>query len=76
MFQVGGKVIEIVPAEYVAEVGHALAGWQRMKQHGILPLGGGYLDQTQGFLSAMDMIDEEIANMTADDREREAKRRG
>ena len=47
-----------------------------MKHHGILPHGGGYLDQTQGFLIAMDMIDEEIASMSADDREREAKRRG
>lgn len=76
MFQVGGERLDIVPREYVAEVAHVLAGWQRMKHHGILPHGGGYLDQTQGFLIAMDMIDEEIASMSADDREREAKRRG
>lgn len=75
-FQVGGQILEIVPREYVAEVAPVLASWQRLKHHGILPHGGGYLDQTQGFLIAMDIIDGEIESMRADDRDREAKRHG
>lgn len=54
--------MRIVPADYVADVNDALSAYAVMTNHGILPVAGGMLDQTAGFISVVNMLDAEIAS--------------
>lgn len=54
--------MHIVPADYVAEINDALSAYAVMANHGILPVAGGMLDQTAGFLSVVNILDAEIAS--------------
>lgn len=56
-----GKVkIIACPRAAVADVAPLLRAYQILRKHGILPVGGGWLDQTQQFLNAVALIDTEI----------------
>lgn len=61
-FQIGRERVQLVPLEYVADVGDFLRAYARLRSHGVLPCAGGMLDQTAGFIQAVDIIDEELAS--------------
>lgn len=44
-----------------APVWQVLAAWGLLRRHGILPVAGGWLDQTAGFTEAVMFLDQEAA---------------
>jgi len=42
-----------------------MAAWKRLQRHGLMPVAGGWLDQAEQYLAAMDLIDSEVAEIQA-----------
>lgn len=55
-----GQREQLCPRKEAASVAEAFRGWRLLRDHGILPVAGGWLDQTAAFVAAVDVIDGEL----------------
>ena len=62
MMQYGKEISRFVPNERAALVRGAFTAYGLLKSHGILPVSGGWLDQSAAFVSAVEVIDGAIAD--------------
>lgn len=64
--QIGGARTTACPHELVRPVADCVRAWGLLARHGVLPIGAGWLDQTQAFVEAVAVLDSEVAEIQAD----------
>lgn len=63
MFQMeGGKRERFCPSQRARTVGPFVRSWLMLRNHGVLPVAGGWLDQTQAFVDAVGICNTEAAS--------------
>lgn len=67
---VGGRITTICPRERAEQVAPLVLAWRWLAEHGRLPVAGGWLDQTEGFVEACAVLDAERSAIIAAQQER------
>lgn len=63
LLSLGGQTTRACPFDLAASVHPLVDAYRWLANHGVLPLGKGWLEQTQGFVEAVAVLDSEVAEI-------------